>query len=115
MHIWTVCCVSGHYPSSGLRLKHRLFKMRLMFVLTLAGGVCCVWFVYSIFCWCWCWYPEIVNISIDWAQFVYFTWRWRENPTPETLHFKQKRRRWIMSRNTTLIIIMPSSEAFRCY
>jgi hypothetical protein len=28
-----------------------------MFVLTLADGLCCAWFVYPSLCWCWC--PEI--------------------------------------------------------
>jgi hypothetical protein len=36
-----------------------------LFVSTLAGGLCCSWFIY-ILCWCWC--PEIRTSSIDWAQ-----------------------------------------------
>jgi hypothetical protein len=30
--------------------------MFLIFVLTLAGGLCCAWFIYSVLCQCWC--PE---------------------------------------------------------
>jgi hypothetical protein len=42
----------------------------LMFVLTLADGLCCDWFVYRILCWCRC--PEIGTSSIDWAQLSRF-------------------------------------------
>jgi hypothetical protein len=37
-----------------------------MFVLTLADGLCCAWFIYPVLCWCWC--SEIGTNSIDWAQ-----------------------------------------------
>jgi hypothetical protein len=36
----------------------------LMFVLTPADGLRCVWFIYPVLCWC----PEIGTSSIDWAQ-----------------------------------------------
>jgi hypothetical protein len=35
----------------------------LMFVLTLAYGLCCAWFIYPILCGCWC-----LEIGTDWAQ-----------------------------------------------
>jgi hypothetical protein len=47
-----------------------VFYMFLMFVLTLADGLCCAWFIYPILCWCWC--PEIGTNSIDWAQLSRF-------------------------------------------
>jgi hypothetical protein len=36
------------------------------FVLTLADGLCCAWFVYPILCWCRC--LEVETSCIDWAQ-----------------------------------------------
>jgi hypothetical protein len=38
----------------------------LMFVLTPADGLCCVWLIYPIWCWLRC--PEIEISSVDWAQ-----------------------------------------------
>jgi hypothetical protein len=40
--------------------------LMFMFVLTLAGGLCCASFIYPILCWCWC--LEIWISSIDLAQ-----------------------------------------------
>jgi hypothetical protein len=42
----------------------------LLSVFTLADGLCCVWFIYSILFWCWC--PEIRTSSIDWAKLSRF-------------------------------------------
>jgi hypothetical protein len=44
--------------------------MFLMFVLTLADGLCCVWFIYPILCWCWC--LELGTNSVDWVQLSKF-------------------------------------------
>jgi hypothetical protein len=44
--------------------------MLLMFVLTLADGLCCAWFSYPILCWCKC--PEIGTNSIYWSQLSRF-------------------------------------------
>jgi hypothetical protein len=37
-----------------------------VFVLTLADGLCYVWFMYLVLCWCWC--LDIGTSSFDWAQ-----------------------------------------------
>jgi hypothetical protein len=42
----------------------------LMFVITLANGLCCALFMYPILCCSWC--PEIGTRSIDWAQLSSF-------------------------------------------
>jgi hypothetical protein len=47
-------------------IRVEFFIMFLMFVLTLADGLCCAWFIYAILRWCWC--SEIGNSSVDWAQ-----------------------------------------------
>jgi hypothetical protein len=39
-----------------------------MFVLTVADGLCCAWFMYHMLCWC----PEIGTSSIEWAQLSRF-------------------------------------------
>jgi hypothetical protein len=40
--------------------------MILVFVSTLADGLCCALFIYLISCWCWC--KEMWTSAIDWAQ-----------------------------------------------
>jgi hypothetical protein len=47
-----------------------VFLMFLMFVLTLADGLCCACSIYLILCWCWC--PEIGSNFIDWVQLCTF-------------------------------------------
>jgi hypothetical protein len=47
-----------------------VFLMLLMFVLTLANGFCCAWFIYPKLCWC-C-YLEIGTSSIVCAQLSRF-------------------------------------------
>jgi hypothetical protein len=47
-----------------------IFFFSLMFVLNLAGGLYCAWFIYPILCWCWC--PEIETSSVSWAQMSRF-------------------------------------------
>jgi hypothetical protein len=48
----------------------RVYFDILMFVLTLADGLCCAWCIYPVLCWCWC--PELGTSSIDWAQLSRF-------------------------------------------
>jgi hypothetical protein len=60
--------------------------MLLMFVLTLARGLCCAWFIYPTLCWCWC--PEIGTSSIDWAQLIRLPPEDGDRLISETLCFK---------------------------
>jgi hypothetical protein len=44
--------------------KSHVCRVSLVFVLTHADGLCCLWFIYPVLCWC----PEIGTSSIDRAQ-----------------------------------------------
>jgi hypothetical protein len=35
----------------------------LMFVLTPADGLCCIWFIYPVWCWLWCLEAEISSVG----------------------------------------------------
>jgi hypothetical protein len=47
-----------------------VFLAFLIFVLILAGGLCCAWFIYPVLCWLW--FPEMGASSIDQAQLSRF-------------------------------------------
>jgi hypothetical protein len=48
------------------RTKASCVLSSVMFVLTPAEGLCCVWFIFPVLYSFW--YPEIGTSSIDWAQ-----------------------------------------------
>jgi hypothetical protein len=80
--------------------------MFLMFVLTLADGLCCAWLVYPILFGCRC--PETGTSSIDWAQMSRFFLKTETESslrnavfyTKSGWFFLNKTRRWLMSRNS---------------
>jgi hypothetical protein len=72
------------------RLHVWSFLMFLMFVLTLADGLCCACFIYPILCRCWC--PEIVTSPIAWVQLSRFHLSWRLNSVSETSYVSNKKK-----------------------
>jgi hypothetical protein len=73
-----------------------------IFVLTPAGGVCCVWFIYPVWCWLWC--PEIEITSVDWAQLSkLYAWGRRQYPVSETLVLIKKPGRWIKAKKPIIV------------
>jgi hypothetical protein len=66
--------LSSHYIYSDSALVLGLIRAEILtsskFVLTLADGLCCAWFVYPILPSCRC--PEIGTSSIDWVHMSRF-------------------------------------------
>jgi hypothetical protein len=80
----------------------------LMFVLTLAGGLCCAWFIYPILCWCWC--LAVGTSSISWAQLSRFNLKTEtESSLQKVLCFKQKQDGGYVQKHNSCINI-PSSH-----
>jgi hypothetical protein len=59
-----------------------------MSLLTPADDLCCVWFIYPVFCWFWC--PEIGTSSIDWAQLSRPLPEDRDSPSSKTFLNKNR-------------------------
>jgi hypothetical protein len=59
----------------------------LMFVLTPADDLCCVWFICPVLCWFLC--PEIGTRSIDWAQLSGILPEDGDSPVSETSFLKK--------------------------
>jgi hypothetical protein len=80
--------------------------MFLMFVLALADGLCCTWFVYPISCWCRCLeVGTIATNSIDSAQLSRFHLKTETESSLRNVVFYIKTGWWIMSRNIIFSLI----------
>jgi hypothetical protein len=75
----------------------------LMFVLTLADGLCCAWIIYPALCWYRC--PEMGTSSIDWAQLSRFRLETDAEFSPRNAVFYIKTGRWLKSGNTIIVHI----------
>jgi hypothetical protein len=61
------------------------FECFLIFILTLADGLCCAWFIYPIRYQCG--RPEIWTSSIDWAQLSRFHLKMETEPSVRNVVF----------------------------
>jgi hypothetical protein len=86
------------------------FLIILMFVLTLADGLCCDWFLHRILCWCRC--PEVWASSIEWAQLSRFHLKTESESNLWNTVLNKKRRMHNAQKHNSFI---PLSQTFRCF